>query len=185
MSETLLSEKLGGFMKKIFESFAVYNRTVNRELSDILLNLSKEQIMKKEKTFYPSIFDMFLHIFRSDLSWIRRYREHFQGNPAFQEGYTLPDDEGLMKELDRDYKKLFKLRADADEIIVRFISLLTDDNLESVLVYKNFKGETVEKDLWKTLLQMFNHQTHHRGSISALLDTMGIQNDYSTLLTRI
>ncbi len=57
--------------------------------------------------------------------------------------------------------------------------------LNSVINYKNYKGDDVEKEVWKILLQWFNHQTHHRGQISVLLDMIGENNDYSSLLARI
>ncbi len=171
-------------MKKIFEAYAVYNRTVNRELTAILGKLKEEEIRKKTGTFYQTIFDTFLHIFRSDLSWIGRFTAFFSGNESLK-AYSIPGDAALKEELARDYKILFKYRIDMDEAIFNFIAGLEDKTLDTVVVYKNYKGETTEKVLWKILMQMFNHQTHHRGSISAMLDIMGVENDYSTLLTKI
>jgi uncharacterized damage-inducible protein DinB len=54
-----------------------------------------------------------------------------------------------------------------------------------MLRYKNYKGEDTEKEMWKVLMQMFNHATHHRGQISGLLDMLGIDNDYSAIFPRI
>lgn len=31
-------------------------------------------------------------------------------------------------------------------------------------------------------MHFFNHQTHHRGQIAAVLDAAGIENDYSNLI---
>ena len=51
--------------------------------------------------------------------------------------------------------------------------------------YKNYKGEDIKKEVWKTLLHWFNHQTDHRGQISVLLDMIEIDHDYSSVVTRI
>ncbi len=34
-------------------------------------------------------------------------------------------------------------------------------------------------------LHLFNHQTHHRGQISVLLDQLGVENDYSNLISKV
>jgi len=70
-------------------------------------------------------------------------------------------------------------------MIVPFINELAENQLHSTIKYKNYKGENIEKELWKTLLHWFNHQTHHRGQVSVLLDLLGIDHDYSGLVSRI
>ncbi len=95
------------------------------------------------------------------------------------------DPKSLGKEFESEYRKIFKTREDADNLIEQFINDLTDEDFTRTFRYTNYRGETTERVLWKTLLQMFNHQTHHRGQIAAFLDIMGIKNDYSTLLTRV
>jgi uncharacterized damage-inducible protein DinB len=70
-------------------------------------------------------------------------------------------------------------------VILQFIEELDENKLKSAFKYKNFKGEDMEGTLWKILLQWFNHQTHHRGQISVLLDMLGVDNDYSSMLGRI
>jgi len=70
-------------------------------------------------------------------------------------------------------------------MIVQFIDELGDSQLGLMIKYKNYKGENIEKEFWKTLLHWFNHQTHHRGQVSVLLDLLGIDHDYSGLVSRI
>jgi uncharacterized damage-inducible protein DinB len=95
------------------------------------------------------------------------------------------DETKVREELKRNYKKLFEYRETLDEEIDNFVKELKDDDYKKVLRYKNYKGEDTEKELWKVLMQMFNHGTHHRGQISGLLDMLGIDNDFSTLFPRI
>ena len=95
------------------------------------------------------------------------------------------DFKGLRTELAGDYTKLFQYRKQADEAILQFIEELDANKMNSVFKYKNFKGEDMENILWKILLQWFNHQTHHRGQISVLLDMIDVKNDYSSMMNRI
>ncbi len=172
--------------KKIFLALAEYNKKVNEELLAILGDLPEEQLHRKTKAFYSSVFGTLYHIFSSDHSWIKRFNSFFQENKSLNStGFISLDLKSLINDKGFGVKELFRYRKEMDEAISRFIGELDEEKLNSVLKYKNYKGEPVEKDLWKTLLQMFNHQTHHRGSISAMLDMMGVDNDYSTLLTKI
>jgi uncharacterized damage-inducible protein DinB len=95
------------------------------------------------------------------------------------------DGKNLRKKFETDYTTLFQHRKQVDEVILQFIDEIAEGALNSVITYKNFKGDDVEKELWKILLQWFNHQTHHRGQISVLLDMIEVNNDYSSMLTRI
>ena len=80
---------------------------------------------------------------------------------------------------------MFQHGRKADETISQLIGEIDENQLNSAVKYKNFKGDEVEGLLWKILLQWFNHQTHHRGQISVLLDMIDVKNDYSSMMNRI
>jgi uncharacterized damage-inducible protein DinB len=40
----------------------------------------------------------------------------------------------------------------------------------------------MDKAVYQILMQMFNHQTHHRGSIAIILDKLGIENHFADLI---
>jgi uncharacterized damage-inducible protein DinB len=173
-------------MKAVFQSLAMYNSSVNQSIKELIEPLSKEKIMTKTKAFFPSIFETLLHLFLSDLFWLKRFRDVFmESNALSVSKLVILDGKNLRKKFETDYTKLFQRRKQADEVIMQFIEEIDEDTLNTVISYKNFKGDEVEKELWKILLQWFNHQTHHRGQISVLLDEIGVNNDYSSLLTRI
>ena len=62
-----------------------------------------------------------------------------------------------------------------------FINELREEDFEKVINYKNKAGADMSNKLGNILLNLFIHQTHHRGAISAMLDIQGIDNDYSGL----
>ena len=173
-------------MKNIFQAFAKYNGSVNQSVIELLEPLKKEQIMMETKAYYPSIFETLLHNLIADLNWLRRYRDAFKENKALSNSKPLSfEEKGLRKEFESDYTKLFQYRKQVDEVIIQFVNEMDESKMNLVIKYKNYKGEEVEKELWKTLLHRFNHQTHHRGQVSVLLDLIGIDHDYSSLVTRI
>ena len=62
---------------------------------------------------------------------------------------------------------------------------LQEDQLGRRFVYKNYKGEELEREYWAMIVHILNHATHHRGEISALLDRRGVANDFSGFTTYI
>ncbi len=172
-------------MKNIFQALAKYNGSVNQSIIELLKPLGKEKIMMKTKAYYPSIFETLIHNLFADLNWLKRYGGVFKESKALSHRIASSDQKALRQEFEADYTKLFQYRKEADEVMIQFVNELDEAKLNSVIKYKNYKGEDQEQELWKPLLHWFNHQTHHRGQISVLLDMVGVDHDYSSLLTRI
>ena len=172
-------------MKNVFQAFARYNGSVNQSIIELLKPLTREQITMKTKAYYPSILETMIHNLFADLNWLKRYGGVFRESKALNHRIASSDQKALRQEFEADHTRLFQYRKEADEVIVRFMDELEEAKLNSVIKYKNYKGEDQEHDVWKTLLHWFNHQTHHRGQVSVLLDMVGVDHDYSSLLTRI
>ena len=173
-------------MKTLFQGFAGYNSSVNQSVLELVTPLKKDEVMKETKAYYPSIFATLLHILITDITWLRRYRDALKENKALNSSDLLSlGEKDLKKELESDYTRLFQYRKALDEVILRFVQDLDENRLTSTLSYRNYKGEDIQKELWKTMLHWFNHQTHHRGQISVLLDLLGVDHDFSTLVGRI
>jgi uncharacterized damage-inducible protein DinB len=173
-------------MKPVFQALARYNSSVNQSIIELIEPLSEEKIMTKTKAFFPSIFETMLHLFLSDLFWLKRFRDVFKDSNALTVSKLVSlDGKNLRKKFETDYIKLFQHRKQADNVILQFIDEIDEGTLNSNIIYKNYKGDDLENEVWKILLQWFNHQTHHRGQISVLLDMIGVNNDYSSMLTRI
>ena len=172
-------------MKTQFQALARYNGSVNQSIIELLKPLEKEKVMMKTKAYYPSIFETLLHNLFGDLNWLKRLGGVFKESKALSNRMVSSDQKALRQEFEADYTKFFQYRKEADTVIVQFVNELDEAKLNSVIKYKNHKGEDQEQELWKPLLHWFNHQTHHRGQISVLLDMVGVDHDYSSLLTRI
>jgi uncharacterized damage-inducible protein DinB len=175
----------GKKMKNIFQACAKYNQSVDLLILELVEPLTQEKVMAKTKAFFPSIFETMNHNFLSDLFWLKRFYEGFKDSKALSNEVVTLDFRGLRTELEGDYKKLFQYRTQVDEVILQLIEEWDENTLNSVFKYKTFKGEEMENILWKILLQWFNHQTHHRGQISVLLDMIDVKNDYSSMMNQI
>jgi len=173
-------------MKNVFQALAKYNGSVNQSVLELLEPLKKDQVMTKTRAFYPSIFETMLHILVANLNWLRRYRDRFKENKALSDTKLLAlGEKGLRLEFEADYTKLFQYMRQVDGLLIQFVDELGESQMNSLYNYKNYKGEALEKEIWKTLLHLFNHQTHHRGQVSVLLDLLGIDHDFSSRAPRI
>jgi uncharacterized damage-inducible protein DinB len=175
----------GEKMKTIFQTFAKYNQSVNLSILELVEPLPEEILMVKTKAFYPSLFETMFHNLLSDLFWLNRFREAFKECKALTNQVVSLDFSGLRTEVEGDYKKMFSYRKQLDEIILQLMGELDENAISSTFKYKTFRGKDMENILWKILLQWFNHQTHHRGQISVLLDMVDVKNDYSSMTNRI
>ena len=77
---------------------------------------------------------------------------------------------------------LFDIRKKLDDIIIDIINSIDDYN---VIMKIDFADDVVKKPIYHIIMHELNHNTHHRGEISAMLDMMGYTNDYSNLITII
>ena len=173
-------------MKRVFQNFANYNRKANLDLISRFEKLQKVQLMQDTGAYYASIYEAIQHILmNSDTFFLKLFGDFFPADPVLTGNRLFGLDEAkylaLMEELELDYTKLFQFRKDADNLICRLVDQLSPEQFSSnVPLYQNEAGETVSGELWKTLLPLFDHQTYHRGQISAFLDRMGVENDSYT-----
>jgi len=85
----------------------------------------------------------------------------------------LPNPSSLDQIVFNDFSRLSEHRAWLDRQIINWVGELSDRDLESVLSYHNTKGVPANKRYSSLVLHFFNHQTHHRSQVSALLSQAG------------
>jgi|GEM_PF-1203808 len=168
-------------MKPLFTAFSNYNRRANKIIGDFIENMTEEQFSTETVTYFPTVISNIIHVLESDLRWVHRLKE-------FSEPSVKEDAVELITK-DRDRHSLFKkrneilqLRYVLDGDIQRLVSSISDFSSDFDIP---FGDRNLVLTAWKLILQWFNHQTHHRGQVSVLLDIRGIDNDYSLMLDKI
>ena len=76
------------------------------------------------------------------------------------------------------------VRIEVDNIIERAVNALPPDKYSTEITTETKRGK-ITYIIWRTLLLMFNHHTHHRGGVSVLLDQLNVKNDFSSLLWKV
>ena len=165
---------------KTIEFFARYNSITNNKMNEIILGLSTEQWGKEFKGYFNSIKSLCNHIYISDFTWLKRF--------SALRKFEYIDDVSFKKTLNfteiiiGTIQSYSEMRNELDEKINVFVGEVRNEDLERKLKYVDSHGKEYERNFGGLILQMFNHETHHRGMISIYLEEMGISNDYSNLM---
>ncbi len=146
---------------------------------DIIKN-NPDSYSHKTGGFYDSIAAILDHLYISNLNWIKAFSEIIETSIESEIKNTNIPEYGT---------KVFKNVIDADIGIKKTLIMseticngIKESDLDKIMKRKRRNGDIIEKRTWKALIHYFNHQTHHRGQISEILDELKIQNDYSNMI---
>ncbi|GEK10627.1 DinB family protein [Pseudoalteromonas peptidolytica] len=172
-------------MKSHFELMADYNCWMNERMFEAIAELSDIELHQPRGAFFSSIIGSLNHILVADVIWLKRFST---SSHQFKTLHPLLDMTIPSKLDDLLYDEFATLRAARvamDEIIINFVEEVTDEVLATELHYQNTKGKTFARKLSLLLLHLFNHQTHHRGQVTTLLNQIDIDMGETDLLARI
>ncbi len=144
-----------------YTMFAGYNAWANARIYDAASALSDADYRADRGAFFKSVHGTLNHLLVADRIWMRR----FTG-----EG---PSPTRLDQILFEDFSGLRDARRAEDQRIIDYIAGLTDADLNGPFRYRTITNPvTIEQPLALALDQFFNHQTHHRGQVHALLTAL-------------
>lgn len=148
----------GRAMKAHFEMFAGYNAWANDRLYTAAAALTEDEARADLGAFFGSVHATLNHIMVADLIWLARLRG--QPNPPFALDHILHDD--------REELRAARRVLDAD--IIRCVAAFAEADLAGDFTYRTIVNPaTVTQSRAAALAHFFNHQTHHRGQVHALL----------------
>lgn len=172
-------------LKENFELMAEYNQWMNKSIYSAASQLSASDLAEDRGAFFGSIIGTLNHLLVGDTIWLKRFAEHPAKLKSLEHFHEVESPNALDSILHENFEELRQSRLKMDHLIREFSSELTDAVLLSSLSYKNTKGEPFTKNLGALVQHFFNHQTHHRGQITTLLNQVGIDVGVTDLLVRI
>ena len=145
-------------------TMARYNRWQNRCVIDASETLPPEALTAPRGAFWGSVLGTLSHLLWGDLVWMSR----FDGGP--KPALALADSADLCA----DWADWRRERQAADGRIVDWAGRLTDAELAGELFWHSaVLRRAVSKPKALCVAHFFNHQTHHRGQVHALLTAAG------------
>ncbi|MGK0299061.1 MAG: putative damage-inducible protein DinB [Gammaproteobacteria bacterium] len=161
-------------IKNHFELMASYNIRMNVQVYQAASKLSNEDLTKNAGAFFGSVIGTLNHMVVCDLIWLARFKPHKDTYHSLDGLSKFPTPESLDQVLYLNFSDLEGVRVKLDAIIQRWIVDETkEDDFVEELLYKNMKGITSKRDFGELVSHLFNHQTHHRGQASTLLNQFG------------
>ena len=161
--------------------YAKYNLAGNRSVYNILSKMSNDEREKDRGSYYKSLSELFRHNMGATQYFLGMYKGVLKNNDAAIkaidsiEGVSVP--EGTLG--DSQWKELDAVLNKIDTAYVKMAEALSDSDMVLVLKIDWYGGNPPEVPLSFMLHQLVIHNTHHRGQISQILDSLKIDNDYS------
>ncbi|HXV25728.1 MAG TPA: DinB family protein [Alphaproteobacteria bacterium] len=147
-----------------FPLMARFNEWANARLYGAVERLSDENYRLDRGLFFGSIHRTLNHLMVVDRLWTRR----IDGEPH---GIVSLD-----MQLYEDFAELSDARVQEDRRLIRQVDGLDEERLGQPVRYRRIIGSgEAETRCSHILLTLFNHQTHHRGQITAALTQSGIE----------
>ena len=145
-----------------YQAFAQYNQIMNQRVYEICSGIPDEIRKQDRGAFFKSIHRTLDHLILGDRAWMNRLSD---------KTYTIVK---IGDDLFDDFDEMARARVDLDSDICQWTSTLTDDWLSSELTWTTtIDGTQRTQPHWLLVSQIFNHQTHHRGQLSTLLNQAG------------
>ncbi len=155
-----------------YRAMARYNLWMNERLYAACAKLSEVDRRRDVGGFFGSVHGALNHILLADCAWLIRLTRDDQYRARSADGQVIQ-----IKSLDQilyeDFADLSANRSSLDQKICTWAEALSEAATSATLEYKDSRGTPYSHPAWYAMSHMFNHQTHHRGQVTALLFQLG------------
>jgi len=166
--------------------YAKYNQAGNKTIYSILSAMSNKEREMNRSSYYGSLSGLLRHILGGTKFFLGMYQVAL-GDSALAEGAAFKaiaaadgasfPAEGALSE--SQWKELGAALEIVDAAYVNMAEALTEADLSRPVKIDWYGGNPASVPLSFMLSQLVVHNTHHRGQISQILDSLKIDNDYS------
>lgn len=153
-------------------TMARYNAWQNESLMMAADGLTDDERRLDRGAFFKSIHGTFNHILWADEVWLSRLTGSAKPAANGRDSTIYVDDWAALRER----------RRERDQAILDWAEALDGDWLRGTLIwYSGAAGREMSKPRAFAIAHLFNHQTHHRGQIHAMLTAAGARPDDTDL----
>ena len=154
---------------------ARYNRWMNERIYAVSATLPEQEIMRDRGAYFGSIFATLNHIMVADLLWLHRFARADESDRKLDPIRAMIEPTKLDQPIQLSLAELATQREVIDLTVQRWIAGLSEERLIAPINYKNTSGVAFTRRLSFLLTHFFNHQTHHRGQATTLLNQAGVE----------
>lgn len=153
-----------------FTTMNCYNRWMDEKLLAVCDTMPDELRRADKGAWFKSIHGTWNHILLTNRVWIGRFT---------QQPFAV---QSLDQELCHDWNELKAELVKADAAIDAWLASLSDAQLQQPFTFTSISSP-IERTLplWVLAAHLFNHQTHHRGQMTTLLEQLGYDSGATDL----
>lgn len=149
-----------------------YNTWQNTSLVTAAGGLTHAARHKDRGAFFQSIAATLNHLYWADALILQRLKGNERPEETIKHSLTSPS----------DWECFEIMRSKRNEEIEEWAALLVDTDLDGIVVWYPGDGSTrIERQKTLCVVELFNHQTHHRGQIHAMLTAAGAKPEPTNL----
>ncbi len=137
-----------------------YNEWANNHVLAAAEGLSADELRRSQGASFDSIRGNLAHTAGAQIMWLGRWT----GEKS--EALALLGSDTSLEPVRRAYEM-------SHEELRRFVGSLSDEDLERMTYYRDSQGNAREITLWKGMLTVVNHGTHHRAETAMALTALG------------
>jgi uncharacterized damage-inducible protein DinB len=146
------------------QTMCAYNAEMNRRLYDAASRLPDAERRRDRGAFWGSIHRTLNHLLWGDRQWMSRFADWPKNAVPLRES----------GELIEDFAALRDAREEADAALIAWAAALDDAWIADDLTWWSGAAQReMRKPRALLLVHFFNHQTHHRGQVHAMLTAAG------------
>jgi uncharacterized damage-inducible protein DinB len=124
--------------------------------------LTGEQFLRPLGNSFPSVRDTLVHLLAVEWLWLERWRGR---SPrvllAPEEFQTFADVRERWEAVEQEMRQ--------------YLATLSAGTLDQPVTCTSTRGNTWTYPLWRMMVHFLEHQTYHRGQVTALLRQLGVQ----------
>lgn len=148
-------------------TLAAYNSWQNALLNDTVSVLAEDVWRDDQGLFFKSIFATLNHVLWADRVWLSRLDANFPSP-----GGSIAESVGIHE----DWITYAAKRIEMDFALGTFAMTTGQDQLDGEITFTSATlGGEVTRPTAEILQHVFNHQTHHRGQVHAVLTRLGVE----------
>ncbi|MFN3492548.1 MAG: DinB family protein [Anaerolineales bacterium] len=137
-----------------------YNQWANAKIMSAASKLTVEQFLVSGTFPHGGIRGTLTHALFAEWVWRKRWEGESPTAKFRAEDF-------------HDFKSLQTRWLEEEKELMKFVSEVTDEKLNSPFQYTSTEGVKYENILWESMLHVVNHGTQHRAEAAAMLTELG------------
>ena len=153
-------------MKQLLQQYAAYNVWANSKIMEAAGLLGADDLEREIMSSFSSITKTATHMMEVENVWWERLQLVEKATPPGWFNGSFSELSDKLISLSRQWQS--------------WVEKADEARIDHVFAWYNFKKEYFKEPVYKMLLHLFNHQTHHRGQIVTMLRQLGVDKIPST-----